>query len=74
MPVPTPIGLVHYNEPRAVQVREPENLTEVHSTVFAGVHIYVDNALEREAILDNWASLMEALSVKVDEIISGLGK
>jgi len=70
--IPSPIGRVHSDEPRAVQIRDPEDLDMIHSTVFAGVHIYVDNVLQRQAILDNWSALMTALSSRVDQIIGSV--
>jgi hypothetical protein len=73
MPIPAPIDLIHYSEPRAVQVREPENLSEIHSAIHGSFNVYVDTVLERKAVLDNWSVLMEAVAVKVREIIDAEG-
>ena len=74
MSAPPSIDLVHYGEPRAVLVREPENLNETHSAIYGGINIYTDTVLERQAILDNWQSIMEAVAVKAREIIDALNE
>lgn len=62
MPTPTPIGSVHFDEPRAVVVREPENLEAHHSAIHGGINIYVDTLKEGQAILAAWPELMQQVS------------
>lgn len=70
MPVPKPVGRVHYNEPRAVIVREPENLDVHHSAIHCGVNIYTDNREQAELIMRNWQYIMAALSNSIEAHIA----
>lgn len=69
MPVPSPIGVVHFSEPRAVQVRSPENLSDIHSAVQASVVIYTDSKKETDLLLLHWEEIMAAANEKAKEII-----
>lgn len=72
MPVPTPIGRVHPNEPRAVMVRDPENQGVPHSAVFFGLSVYTDNKRETDYLLSRWSELMESLSIDIDDLIANM--
>lgn len=69
MPVPPPVGLVHFDEPRAVQVRNPENLKDIHSAIHCGINIYTDSKLENEKIMARWTEIMNAADKKAQEIL-----
>lgn len=64
--VPKPVGRIHFEQPRAVQVREPENLEAVHSAIHCGLNIYTDSRNETEYLLKNWEHLMASLSNNVE--------
>ena len=68
----TQLGPLHYSDPRAAQVREPENLNETHAAVHGDVAIYVDTRNETHAILDGWNEIMQAASDKAQEILNAL--
>ena len=69
MSVPTPVGRVHYNQPRAVMVREPENLNSSHSAIYSPVHVYVDNKKEADAVLAAWPAIMKILDDALSNVI-----
>jgi hypothetical protein len=69
--VPTPIGSVHYDEPRAVTVREPEGDGK-HSAVHSGVNVYTDTLTEAQGVIAAWPLIMQAAADKADEILSAL--
>jgi hypothetical protein len=66
----TAIGPLHYSDPRAAQVREPEDLSTTHAAVHGEVAIYVDTRNQTHAILDRWSEIMQAASTKAQEIIA----
>ncbi|HPE52982.1 MAG TPA: hypothetical protein PK852_02585 [Mesotoga prima] len=70
---PDPMGRVHYNQARAVQVREPENLNLVHSAVSGTLNVYTDTRLEAKAIIDGWEEIIRAVHLKVEEILGRTG-
>src|SRR4029077_9579334 len=70
----TAIGPLHYSEPRAVQVREPEDLGTAHAAVHGEVAIYVDTRNQTHAIIDNWNEIMEAAAAKAEEILANVGE
>lgn len=72
MSIPKPIGLVHFDEPRAVKVREPEDLKSMHSAVHCGVNIYTNTLTETQAVLAAWPVLMQTLADKVAEIVAAV--
>ena len=72
MSTPNPIGAVHFNEPRALRVREPEDTTQSHSAVHSGVSVYVDTQKEAHAIIAAWPVIMQAAADKVEEILSAV--
>ena len=69
MSVPPPVGLVHYDEPRAVQVRNPENLKDIHSAVHGALAIYTDNKQETDALLERWSEIMAAADNEARRIL-----
>lgn len=66
------IGPLHYSDPRAAQVREPEDLDTVHSAVHGEIAVYVDNRNEGNAIIAGWADIMAAASAKAEEILAAV--
>jgi hypothetical protein len=69
MPTPNPVGRIHYDQPRAVVVREPENLDKHHSAIHCGVNIYVDSLAQGKYLLDNWALIMADLSNSIEDVL-----
>ncbi len=69
MSTPTPINSLYYDEPRAAKIREPENLSTIHSVIHSGVSIMVDNQLEANAIIAAWRVIMQAAAEKADEVL-----
>lgn len=72
MSVPKPVGPIHFDEPRAVKVREPENLSSVHSAVYGAISIYVDTKMEADAILAAWRVIMQSAADKATEILASV--
>jgi hypothetical protein len=70
--VSTAVGPLHYSDPRAVQVREPEDLSTAHAAVHGEVAIYVDTRNQTHAVIDRWAEIMEAASAKAVEILASV--
>ena len=68
----TAIGPLHYSDPRAAQVREPEDLNSTHAAVHGDVAIYVDTRNQTHAIIDGWNEIMEAASAKAQEILASV--
>ena len=68
---PKPIGRVHYDEPRAVQVRDPENLDDIHSAIHSGVNVYTDTVSETNYLMDNWAWVMKKADEEVERLLTG---
>jgi hypothetical protein len=68
----TAIGPLHYSDPRAAQVREPEDLSTAHAAVHGEIAIYVDTRNETHAIIDNWGAIMEYASAKAQEILANV--
>lgn len=68
----TAIGPLHYSDPRAAQVREPEDLNSTHAAVHGDVAIYVDTRNQTHAILDHWGEIMQAASTKAQEILASV--
>lgn len=66
---PLPIGRIHYNPARAVQVREPENISLVHSAVSGTLNVYVDSHKEAHAVIAGWSEIIKAVSAKVEELL-----
>lgn len=70
MPTPAPIDPIRFSEPRAVKIREPENLSAMHSAVHGDMNVLVESQLEAEAILAAWRVIMQAAADKAQEILS----
>lgn len=66
------IGPLQSDLPRAVMVREPENLQSIHSAVSARIHVLTDTKTETDAILASWPVIMQAAADKIEEILSAL--
>ena len=62
-------GNVQYDLPRAVKVRNPDNLKDIHSAVYSGVSILVNTRSEAEAIIAGWDEIALAISSKVMELL-----
>jgi len=70
MPAPDPIGHIHYNEPRAVQIRDrPEDLTHTAAAISGTVNIVAETVLDRNKILAAWSEIMRAIDMKVLEVV-----
>lgn len=70
MPTPEQIGRVRFTEARAVQVREADNIKEVHSAVHGTVCVYTDTMTEAKLLIESWNEIMQAANDKVDEILA----
>lgn len=68
----TAVGPLHYSDPRAVQVREPEDLSTAHAAVHGEVAIYVDTRNQTHAIIDRWSEIMAVASAKAEEILASV--
>lgn len=71
MATPEMIGRIRYTEPRAVYVREGNNVEDVHSAVHGTVAVYTDTYVQAQQIMAAWVQLITAFNLKVDEILSG---
>lgn len=69
MSVPDPIEPIHFSEPRAVQVRDPENLNSLHSAVNGNIFVYTETKLETDKILEKWAEIMQVAADKAQEFL-----
>lgn len=72
MSVPDPIGVVHYDEPRAVKVRTPGNMKDVHSAVYGAVNIYAETQKETDALIAQWDQIMTAANIRATEILNAV--
>lgn len=70
MSTPPPIGKVRYTEPRAIYVREGNNVEDIHSAVHASIAVYTDSFTETQKIMAAWTELVTAFNDKVTEILS----
>ena len=70
--MPDPIGVIRYSLPRAVQVREQGNVTEVHSAVSGTINVYTDTMTEANCLIDNWHQIIEAANAKASELLSSV--
>jgi len=69
MPTPTPIGRIHYDEPRGVLVRDTEVESGKHSAVHSGVSVYVDSKTQADLIIQNWPEFMSRLDSIISDFI-----
>lgn len=67
-PIPDPIGPVHFNQARAVQVREPESQGG-HSAVQSQFIVYTDTQKQTDEIISRWSEIMQAAADKATEIL-----
>lgn len=70
MPTPLPVGRVRFTLPRAVQVREPDEVKVQHSAVHGTIAIYTDSISEAQTVIDRWEDIMQAVNEKVTEMLS----
>lgn len=70
MPTPDMIGRVRYTEPRAVNVREPGQVADIHSAIHSTLAIYTDTFIETNYLLENWTEVMQAVSDAVNSVLS----
>jgi hypothetical protein len=66
---PDPIGPISFSEPRAVQVRSPKKVSDIHSAVSGMVNIYTDTKIEAEAIIAAWPVIMQKAADQAQEIL-----
>lgn len=72
MSIPNPIGAVHFEEPRAVMVREPEDLKSMHSAIHSGINVYVDSMIEGQAVIAAWPLIMQTAADKIAEVLTAV--
>lgn len=70
MATPPSVGKVHYNEPRAVQVRDPEDNLAPHSAIHCGIHVFTDNKNETEFLMKMWSYLMADMNNTIEEMLN----
>lgn len=63
------IGRVRYNPARGVQIREENDLSQMHSAVSGQIAVYTDSFTETQFILENWDEIIQAANDKVAEIV-----
>lgn len=66
---PEPIDRVHWTYPRAVQVRENNNIKEFHSAVYGTMAVYTESVIETQILLDNWEEIMSLVNQKIKQLI-----
>ena len=64
---PITTGRVRYDAARAVRYRDGDDM---HSAVHAPIFISVNSLTEADKIIKAWPDLMEALKLKVDDILT----
>lgn len=64
------IGKIRYTQARGVMVREPGDITNVHSAVSGSVNVYVDTLTESRAVIAAWDEIIAAANEKVVEILA----
>ena len=74
MPTPAPIDPIHFSEPRAVKIREPENLSAMHSAVHGDMNVLTQSMTETNAIIENWSLIMQAAADKAAEVLDVVRK
>lgn len=70
MPTPDPIGRIRFTEPRAVYVRESNDVENIHSAVHGTVAVYTDTYTQAQQLVSRWPELMTAINEKVEQILS----
>lgn len=65
----TSVGAIHFDQPRAVKVRNPNDLNDVHSAVYSGLAIYVNSKTEADAIMNAWKTIMDVTALQVQNIL-----
>lgn len=72
MATPDPIGPLYYDGPRAVKARNPNDVSDIHTVVHAGVSVHVASVLEGHAIIDAWPIMMQAAADKAEEVLAAM--
>lgn len=70
MSIPDPISRVHYDQPRAVLIREPNDPSSKHSAVHSGINVYTNSKKEADYLMFKWPELMEKLSIEIDIVFN----
>ena len=70
MPVPSPIGRIHPNEPRAVMIRDIENQKAPHSAIHCGINIFTDNKAQTDLIIEKWPELLMEFSNTLENMLA----
>jgi hypothetical protein len=70
--IPTPIEPIHFDQPRAVQVRDPADTNNFHSAVNGGINVYVNTLVEAQGVIDAWTDIMQAAADKANEVLTAL--
>lgn len=64
-------GHVEYSEPRAVQIREDSSFVnpKTHAAISGTVNLTAETVTDRTKILNSWHEIMDAINMKVLEIV-----
>lgn len=67
----TVLGSVEYSQPRAVLIREDNALPtpKSHAAISGTINLTADTVTNRNKILNNWDEIMQAIDLKVLEIV-----
>lgn len=61
------IGLVHYQPPRAVGVRDDAGMP--HDSIYGTFAVYVDQKTHADAVMANWDDLMAQINTHVQSYL-----
>lgn len=64
------IGVIRYSPARGVMVREPGEVTSVHSAVSGTVAVYTETLTQSQALISAWDEIIAAANEKAVEILS----
>lgn len=64
------IGVIRYSPARGVMVREPGEVTNVHSAVSGTVAVYTETLTQSQALINAWDEIIAAANEKAVEILS----
>lgn len=73
MSVPTPIGPVHFSEPRAARARI-KGYDEPHSVVHGDLNIEVNSLKEADVLIRAWRVIMQKAADEAQAILSEMRK
>lgn len=63
------IDKLRYTDPRAVQVREHDNVKNIRNAVYGTVAVYTESMVDTQVLIDNWEEIMNSTSAKINEIL-----